>query len=179
MRGLITALAVALALPAAAEVAITDNRVAVFGDWSVFVEGNPVECFAVTRSSLLLNVAADVVMAEAPAPASMMFTVRPVEGDFGEIAFYTGGGMIRSSTATAGVGDRAFTLFPQEDWAWPVSPDEDARLVVAMAGTEAGEVTVDFTDAKGFAMRDHFSLDGFAAAAEEAARRCTELRPGS
>lgn len=177
MRRLIAAGAVAVALPAGAEVTIANNRIAVFGDWSVFVADDPVECFAATRSSLLLNVPADVIMAEAPAPASMMFTVRPVEGDFGEMAFHTGGDVIRGGTVAVKVGDAAFTLIPQDEWAWPMSPDQDARLVMAMIGTDAVEVKVDFTNAGGFHMRDHFSLNGFAAAAEETARRCADLRP--
>jgi hypothetical protein len=60
-------------------------------------------------------------------------------------------------------------LIPKGDWAWPKSKD-DAAILAAMKN--ATSFVLVGNSAKGAQMQDTFSLRGFSASIEEAARRC-------
>jgi hypothetical protein len=71
---------------------------------------------------------------------------------------------------TLDVGGTQFTLFTEGEWAWPASPEEDARIVTALqAGSQAVLTGV---SGRGTQTQDTFSLLGFTAAVEEARSRC-------
>ena len=63
-----------------------------------------------------------------------------------------------------------FTLFTNGEGAWAGSPEEDAKLIAALKS--GAEVTISGRSGRGTKTEDTFSLMGFTAAMEEAAKRC-------
>jgi len=111
-------------------------------------EGQPV---AVRRGDILLFV-----------------TFRP--GKPGEVSFMGGYPFADGSTVELDVGGTKFTLFTNGEGAWAGSPEEDAKIVTALrAGADA---VLTGRSGRGTLTRDKFSLLGFTAAMEEAAKRC-------
>ena len=63
-------------------------------------------------------------------------------------------------------------MFTRGEFAWPVSNEDDARIVEAMK--RGRDVTLTGRSARGTQTEDTFSLMGFSAALEEAQARCAE-----
>ena len=86
-------------------------------------------------------------------------------------ATFTGGyPFAGGSTVSVTIGDTEYELFTEGEWAWPATPEEDARLVAAMK--RGADAIVRGRSGRGNQTIDTFSLLGFTAAVEEAARRC-------
>jgi hypothetical protein len=148
----------------------TDNRVAASTDWSVFQETDPVECFSVSAPTSQVNTR-DGAPAEVSRSEALLFVFfRPAEGVTGQVTFTGGYPFAASSTVTLDVGGTAFQLFTEGEWAWPATPEEDARIVAALKnGTEA---VLTGQSGRGTVTQDTFSLLGFTAAVDEAGARC-------
>ncbi|MCC6304639.1 MAG: hypothetical protein IT545_05515 [Rhodobacteraceae bacterium] len=169
MRGIAAAAALVLAAAAAAA-QDSSNVVATQTDWSVFVEDDPKECWAVSSpkewSATDRNGRATSVRR---GDIRFFVAYRPA-GARGEIA-YTGGYPFAEGSAVAvEIGEARFELFTEGEWAWPASPEEDGRLMEAMRKGEQAIVTA--RSGRGNNTRDVFSLLGFTAATTEAERRC-------
>jgi hypothetical protein len=68
------------------------------------------------------------------------------------------------------VDGQPYQMFTDGEWAWPGSPEDDAKLLAALkAGTAA---TLTARSGKGTQTVDTFSLRGFTAAMEDAEKRC-------
>ncbi len=148
----------------------SSNRVAAETDWSVFVENDPHECWAVSQPKETVNTRDGRVVSVRRGDILLFATYRPEQGVAGEISF-TGGYPFRDgSTVSVEIGDDEFELFTEDDWAWPASAEDDAALMEAMRG--GAEAVVTGVSSRGTTTEDTFSLFGFTAATQEAERRC-------
>lgn len=68
------------------------------------------------------------------------------------------------------VDGSAFDLFSDGEWAWPGTAEDDAAILAALKKGTTAVLTA--RSAKGTQTQDSFSLRGFTAAMEEAAKQC-------
>ncbi|MFN9911445.1 MAG: hypothetical protein ACK53L_02605, partial [Pirellulaceae bacterium] len=131
------ALAAALAAGTATAQEQTDNRVAASTDWSVFQETDPVECFSVSAPKEQLNTRNGEPVEVQRGETLLFVFYRPAEGVNGQVTFTGGYPFAPDSTVSLEVGGTAYQLFTEGEWAWPATPEDDARVVAAMkAGSE-------------------------------------------
>ena len=149
----------------------SDNRVAANTDWSVFVEDNPTECWGVSAPKETVNTRDGQTVSVRRGDILLFVFYRPAQGVTGQVAFTGGYPFASGSTATLDIGGTEFQLFTEGEWAWPATPEEDARIVAAMK--RGSDATVSAQSGRGTVTRDSFSLLGFTAAVEEAERRCS------
>jgi len=151
--------------------ATSDNRVAAETDWSVFVEDDPRECWAVSSPKETVNTRDGRPVAVRRGDILLFVTYRPQSDVAGEVSFTGGYPFNEGSTVRMEVGDDSFELLTDGEWAWPASPEDDARVVEAMkAGVQA---ILTGMSSRGTTTKDTFSLMGISAALDEAANRCT------
>lgn len=166
--GVVLALAGLMPLGAAAQE--STNRVAVETAWSVFVDGNPRQCWAVSQPSETLNTRDGRSVSVRRGDILMFVTYRQGQGSAGEVSFTGGYPFAPESTVEITVGTDTFQLFTDGEWAWAADPAEDARILDAMRrGRDAVLVA---RSSRGTRTQDTFSLLGLTAATEEAQRRC-------
>ncbi|NBB97286.1 MAG: hypothetical protein GVY34_03820 [Alphaproteobacteria bacterium] len=164
------ALAVALASSAAVAQEST-NRVAADTAWSVFVEGSPKECWAVSAPRETVNTRGGNPVQVRRGDILLFATYRP-DSDTPEISFTGGYPFAPDSTVGLTVGGTEYQLFVDGEWAWSGTPEEDARILESLrAGAEA---VVTARSSRGTDTKDTFSLFGFTAATEEAQNQCAE-----
>lgn len=164
------ALVVALAAGTATAQEQTDNRVAASTDWSVFQETNPAECFSVSAPKEQLNTRDGQPVQVSRGETLLFVFYRPSEGVNGQVTFTGGYPFASGSTVSLDIGGTVFQLFTEGEWAWPATPEDDARIIAAMkAGSQA---ILTGQSGRGTVTRDTFSLLGFTAAVDEAASRC-------
>ncbi len=172
--GATAALAIALVgtgLASGAAAQESTNRVAAETDWSVFVEESPKECWVVSAPRETVNTRGGQPVQVRRGDILMFATYRPGRTT-PEISFTGGYPFAADSTVGMQIGSNEFQLFVDGDWAWAGSPDDDQRIFAAMrAGAEA---VLTARSSRGTNTRDTFSLFGFTAATEEAARRCAD-----
>ena len=159
-----------LAGPLAAQES-TDNRVAANTDWSVFVEDNPTECWGVSAPKEAKLTDSDGNPTTGRRGDILLFVFyRPGANVIGQVA-YTGGYPFASgSTAELTIAGTKYQMFTEGEWAWPATPEEDARIVAAMK--RGADATIVARSGRGNITTDQFSLLGFTAAVEEAEKRC-------
>jgi len=148
----------------------TDNRVAAETDWSVFQETDPVECFGVSAPKQQVNTRDGAPVAVTRGETLLFVFYRPGEGVNGQVTFTGGYPFAPDSTVTLDISGTTFTLFTEGEWAWPASPEEDARIVEAMK--RGSQAILTGVSGRGTQTQDTFSLLGFTAAIEQAQVRC-------
>lgn len=147
------------------------NRVAADTAWSVFVEDEPKECWAVSAPRETVNTRGGNPVQVRRGDILLFATYRPGT-EAPEISFTGGYPFAPDSTVGLTVGDTEYQLFVNGEWAWAGSPEEDARILATLrAGAEAVLIA---RSSRGTDTRDTFSLFGFTAATEEAQRQCAE-----
>lgn len=172
MTGLVrvAALTLALGAPSAWAQETTDNRVAAATDWSVFEETDPRECFAVSAPKEQVN-SRDGQPVEVTRGETLLFVFyRPEAGVSGQVTFTGGYPFAANSTVSLDIGGTQFTLFTEGEWAWPASPEDDARIVDAMK--RGSQAVLTGVSGRGTQTQDTFSLLGFTASVDEARTRC-------
>jgi hypothetical protein len=149
------------------------ERVAAHNDWTVFLAGDPQECYIVSQptSSAARRDGQPVEVSRGDIRLFVRFN--PSESVSNEVSF-TGGYPFRDGAPVqVQVGSESFQLTPgpgdANGWAWPAAED-DARLVAAMR--RGATATVTGVSARGTTTVDTFSLSGFTAAINEADSRC-------
>lgn len=146
------------------------NRVAAKTDWSVFVEDNPTECWGVSTPKETVNSRDGRVVAVNRGQTLLMVFYRPSAGAKGQVAF-TGGYPFRSgSTVNMNISGNTFELFTEGEWAWPATTDDDSKIITAMK--RGADAVLTGVSGRGTNTKDTFSLLGFTAAVEDAAKRC-------
>jgi hypothetical protein len=146
------------------------NRVAANTDWSVFEEQSPRECWAVSAPVETINSKDGQVVSARRGDIRLMVFWRPGDNINGQVMFAGGYPFAGGSTVEMDVGGTKYELFTEDETAWPATPEDDARYVDAMKrGSQAVLVG---RSGRGTVTTDKFSLSGFTAAVEEAARRC-------
>lgn len=149
----------------------TNNRVAAATDWSVFQETNPTECFSVSAPKEQVNTRDGQPVAVQRGETLLFVFFRPEQGVSGQVTFTGGYPFASGSTVSLDVGGTQFQLFTEGEWAWPATPEDDARIVAAMKAGSSAILTGQ--SGRGTVTRDTFSLLGFTAAVDEARSRCT------
>jgi hypothetical protein len=168
LRG-VAILAASVFLTGAAAAQQTTNRVAASTDWSVFVEESPKECWGVSQPKETVNTKDGKPVQVRRGDILLFVTFRP--GKPGEVSFMGGYPFASGSTVDLEVNNGAkFTLFTDGEGAWAGSPEEDAKIIAALKA--GADVTVSGHSGRGTNTKDKFSLMGFTAAMEEAAKRC-------
>ncbi|MFD2172845.1 invasion associated locus B family protein [Rhodobacter lacus] len=161
-------LAAALALSPAAQAQESSNRVAAETDWSVFVENSPKECWGVVPPKKTVNTKDGKPVQVRRSEILLFVTHRPDKAP--EVMFMGGYPFEKGSTVELKVSTgQAFNLFTDGEGAW-AAPGEDAKIIAAMKA--GADVTLSAHSARGTYTTDTFSLMGFTAAMDEAAKRC-------
>ncbi|WP_410348849.1 invasion associated locus B family protein [Yoonia sp.] len=149
----------------------SDNRVSADTDWSLFVEDNPTECWAVSAPKETLNTRDGNTVEVRRGDIRLIVFYRPSENVNGQVMFTGGYPFAGESTVSMQIGDTTFQLFTQGETAWPATVEDDARVVEAMKRGANAVLTA--RSARGTQTQDTFSLLGFTAQVEEAENRCT------
>lgn len=150
------------------------DRVAAHSDWSVFVAASPKECYIISPPSSSKATRDGKPTTVDRGDIRLFVTFRPAEKVSGEVSFSAGYPIKPGSPVKLTVGSDSFSLNPGDgdsnEWAWPASPDADAKLVAALRKGSTASVTG--TSARGTTTVDAFSLTGFTAALKDAQDRC-------
>ncbi|MDP5084908.1 MAG: invasion associated locus B family protein [Yoonia sp.] len=149
---------------------VSDNRVSAETDWSVFVESNPAECWAVSAPKETLNTRDGNTVDVRRGDIRLIVFYRPSENVNGQVMFTGGYPFADGSTVSFQVGDTTFQMFTQGETAWPATAEDDAKFVAAMKRGANAVLTA--RSGRGTQTQDTFSLLGFTAAVDEAANRC-------
>ncbi len=147
------------------------NRVDAMTDWSVFVGDDPRECWAVTTFKESVNTKDGRVVSVNRGEILLMVFYRPGAEVQGQVAFTGGYPFANGSTVNATVGDAEFELYTEGEWAWPATPQDDARMITAMK--RGADAVLTAVSSRGTTTKDTFSLFGFTAAVEDAEQRCS------
>lgn len=167
-KGLMSAAALCVAMSGAALAQVSDNRVSASTDWSVFVDGNPQQCWSVSAPKETVNTKNGKPATVRRGDILLFVTYGP-DGK-GIVSFSGGYPFAPDSTVALDVSGTKFELYVDGEWAWAGTEGDDAKIVAAMkAGSSAVLVA---RSAKGTQTQDTFSLSGFSAAVDEAAKRC-------
>ncbi|WP_375254628.1 invasion associated locus B family protein [Yoonia sp.] len=148
----------------------SSNRVSANTDWSVFVESNPTECWAVSAPKETVNTRDGNVVDVRRGDIRLIVFYRPSENVAGQVMFTGGYPFATDSTVTVQIGSDTYQMFTSNETAWPATPEDDARFVTAMKRGANAVLTA--RSGRGTQTQDTFSLLGFTAAVDEAARRC-------
>lgn len=171
MKSWITRALLVAALTCGAQSAVAQestNRVATMTDWSVFTEENPKECWGVSSPKETVNTRDGQPVSVRRGDILLFVTFRP--GAAGEVSFSGGYPFASGSTVKLDIDGTPFELFTDGEWAWPGTKEDDAAILAALKkGTNA---VMQGQSGKGTQTKDSFSLRGFTAAMEEAAKRC-------
>ncbi len=146
------------------------NRVAAKTDWSVFVEDNPTECWGVSTPKESVNSRDGRVVAVNRGQTLLMVFYRPSAAAKGQVAFTGGYPFASGSTVTLEISGEAYELFTEGEWAWPATTEDDSKIIAAMKRGADAKATGQ--SGRGTKTEDTFSLLGFTAAVEDAAKRC-------
>ncbi len=148
----------------------SNNQVAAETDWSVFEDADPKECWAVSSPKETVNTRDGRVVAVQRGDILLMTFYRPAAGVNGQVTFTGGYPFASGSTVNMQINNAQFELFTEGNWAWPASAEDDAKIIAAMKGGATAVLTG--RSSRGTVTKDNFSLLGYTAASEEAARRC-------
>ncbi len=170
MKFIFLAAAMGVAAGAAFAQEQTDNRVGANTDWSVFEESDPKECFAVSAPTEQVNTRDGNVVTVNRGETRLFVFYRPGEGVQGQVTFTGGYPFAGGSTVTLSIGGTEYQMFTEDEWAWPATPADDARIVTAMKAGASAVLTG--VSGRGTTTRDSFSLLGFTASVDDAAARC-------
>lgn len=146
------------------------NRVATMTDWSVFADKNPTECWGVSSPKETVNTKDGKPVSVRRGDILLFVTFRP--GAKGETSFSGGYPFAPGSTVKLDVDGTSFDLFSDGEWAWPGTAEDDATILAALKKGTTAVLTA--RSAKGTQTKDSFSLRGFTAAMDEAAKQCAK-----
>ena len=147
------------------------NRVAAKTDWSVFVEDNPTECWGVSTPKETVNSRDGRVVAVNRGQVLLMVFYRPSAGAKGQVAFTGGYPFASGSTVNMNISGNSFELFTEGQWAWPATAEDDSKIITAMK--RGADAVLSARSGRGTNTKDSFSMLGFTAAVEDAAKRCS------
>ncbi len=169
MRVLSIAVVIA-ALASGAAAQQSTNRVAANTDWSVFVDKDPKECWAVSAPKETVNSKDGKVVEVRRGDVLLFVTYRSAKKAGGEVSFTGGYPFADGSTISLTIDTAEFDLFSNGEWAWPAGPDDDTKILDAMK--KGSQAVLTGESGRGTQTKDTFSLLGFTAAVAEADKRC-------
>ena len=155
----------------------TTNLVARHTDWSVFVGKGPKECWAVTAPKESANTRDGKKVTVRRGNIALFVFNRPDSDVKGQVTF-TGGYPFANNLiikldldgVTYDLRPEPMAESPKDEWAWPPSPADDAKIIAAMKRGAKAVVTAQ--SERGTVTKDTFSLNGFTAAVKDAEKRC-------
>lgn len=146
------------------------NRVAAHTDWSVFEASGPAQCWSVSSPKETVNSREGRVVAVKRGDILLFVSYVPSSNVKGQVSFTGGYPFRKGSTVNLDIGGTQFELFTEGEMAWSASTDDDAKIIAAMKRGASAVLTA--SSSRGTKTEDTFSLLGFTAAVEEAAKRC-------
>lgn len=161
---------VALAATTATAQQTSTNLVATKTAWAVYEDSNPKECWAVSAPKETINTRDGRVVAVKRSDILLMASYRPSAKVNGQIAFTGGYPFAPGSTVGLDIGGTKYDLFTEGEWAWAASAADDAKILAALKRGASAVLTA--RSARGTKTKDTFSLSGFTAAVDDAAKRC-------
>jgi len=162
-----------MTIAGAATAQTANDRVSANGDWSFYVSESPKECWSVSAPVETVNTKDGKAVSVRRGDILLFVTFRPGNAA-GEVSFSGGYPFAEGSSPTLQIDGKTFELFlnsaADPEVAWSPSAEVDAQIVAAMkAGSKA---VVKARSGRGTQTQDTFSLSGFTATADEAAKRC-------
>lgn len=149
---------------------VSENIVSEQGDWAVYEDADPKECWAVAAPKETVNTKDGRVVTVTRSQMLLMTFYRPGAGVDAQVTFTGGYPFAPGSTVNLNVDGNEFELITQGEWAWPENKSADSKIVTAMkAGANA---IVTGRSSRGTVTKDTFSLTGYTAAVTEAQSRC-------
>lgn len=148
----------------------SENQVAVKTAWAVFEDKDPKECWAVSVPRETVNTKDGRVVAVRRGEIQLMAFYRPSAGVSGQITFTGGYPFAPGVPVSLEVDGENYSLTSEGEWAWSESAAADAKIIAAMKRGKDAVLTA--RSARGTQTKDSFSLLGFTAALDEAAKRC-------
>ena len=148
---------------------VSTNVVASETAWSVFEETQG--CWAVATAKESVNRRDGRVVAVRRGDILLYVTYVPSQNVSGQVSFTGGYPFKEDSTITVDVDGTKFEFFVEGEWAWTKSKEDDAKVIAAMK--RGSTAIVSAQSSRGTQTADTFSLLGFTAATEEAAKRCS------
>jgi len=146
------------------------NRVAAHTDWSVFEAKSPSQCWSVSSPKETVNSREGRVVAVKRGDILLFVSYVPSSNVKGQVSFTGGYPFRKGSTVTMDIGGTKFELFTDGEMAWSASAGDDAAIIAAMK--RGASAVLSASSSRGTKTEDTFSLLGFTAAVEEAAKRC-------
>ena len=147
------------------------KKVAEEKDWSVFVDANPKECWAVSQPQETLNTLNGKVVPALRGEILLFVFFRPADGLSGQITF-TGAYPFAKKAVEIDIDGTKYSLPTIDDrWAWAVSNEDDKKILDAMK--KGGKAKITGLSTRGKTTIDTFSLQGLTAAVTEARKRCS------
>jgi hypothetical protein len=149
----------------------SSSRVGVKTDWSVFQELDPKECWAVAEPKKTVNTKDKRVVSVKRSAILLMVVYKPAEKVTGQVVFTGGYTFAEGSFVDLNIDGVKFQLIPDGEWAWPEDSGADSKVVEAMKRGKSAVLSA--RSSRGTITKDTFSLLGFTAAVDDAAKRCT------
>ena len=149
---------------------VSENIVSEEGDWAVYEDADPKECWAVAAPKETVNTRDGRVVTVTRSQMLLMTFYRPGAGVEAQVTFTGGYPFASGSTVNLNVDGNSFDLFTEGEWAWPASAADDSKIVTAMK--RGSKATLSAKSSRGTKTEDTFSLLGFTAAVEDAEKRC-------
>ena len=147
------------------------KKVAEEKDWSVFVDANPKECWAVSQPQETLNTLNGKVVPAQRGEILLFVFFRPGDGLSGQITF-TGGYPFAKKAVEIDIDGTKYSLPTIDDrWAWAISNEDDKKILDALK--KGGKAKITGLSTRGKTTIDTFSLQGLTAAVTEARKRCS------
>ena len=154
----------------------SDNQVAVFEEWRVFVENKPKECWSMSTPKESINTRDGRIVKVKRGEIFLFVNFRPDDKVNGQVSFTGGYPFAEGSNVTLRVTRNndmdgiKFALFTQGEWAWARSDEDDTRIISAMKKGARAVLTA--RSSRGTKTQDTISLIGFTAAVEDTEKRC-------
>lgn len=172
LGGLIAGVMMIGGAPAAFAQASSTNVVDCNTAWCVFAEPptNPTECWGVSVPKETVNTdSSGRIKAVRRGEILLFVTYRP--GSSNPSISFTGGYPFAQDTpVTITIGDDKFEMFTDGEWAWPLSTEDDAKILAAMK--RGADALLTGRSTRGTITKDTFSLFGFTAVADSAQKYC-------
>jgi hypothetical protein len=143
------------------------NLIATLGDWAVYTaqSGRSKICYALAQPQQRLPAGLN------RDPAYLFVSMRPAENVRNEVALVMGFTTRDTAPAEAVIGTTTFALLTKGGSAWLKNPAEEAQAIASMVRGQS--LTVRVQSARGNALTDLYSLNGFAQAVDRARRECS------
>lgn len=152
--------------------ASSTKKVAEKTDWSVFVDENPKECWAVSKPKETLNTLNGKPVKARRGDILLFVFYRPGSDITDQITF-TGGYPFAKKVVELDVDGKKFALSRiKDEWAWADTSEDDQKILAALK--RGGKAKIIGHSTRGKTTIDTFSLLGLTAATDEARERCKE-----